>query len=57
MAVDDRLGLLAVARARLGEVVEDRDELDVVARRRRSDLGEVRERCNVAGLIEAQQQR
>jgi len=33
MAVDDRLGLLAVAAAGLGEVVEDRHQLDVVAGR------------------------
>ena len=57
MRVHDRLGLTAVATAGLREVVEDRDELDVVARRRRGDLGEVRQRCDVARLVQAQQQR
>ncbi len=57
VAVDDRLGLLPVAAAGLREVVEDRDELDVVARRGRRDLREVRERRDVARLVEADEQR
>ena len=57
VAVDHGLGLAAVAAARLGEVVEDRDELDVVAGRGRGDLGQVGQRRDVAGLVEAQQQR
>ena len=37
--------------------MEDRDQLDVVARRGRGDLGQVRQRRDVAGLVEAQEQR
>jgi hypothetical protein len=52
VAVDNRFRLASIARSRLREVVEDRDELDVVTRRRGGDLGEVWERRNVPEFIE-----
>jgi hypothetical protein len=57
VTVDDGLGLASVAAARLREVVEDRYQLNVVAGRGRRDLGQVRQRRDVAGLVQAQQQR
>ena len=57
VAVDHGFGLLAVAAARLSQVVEDRHQLDVVAGRGGGNLSEVRQRGDIARLIQADQQR
>jgi len=57
VAVDHGLGLASVPGVRLCEVVEDGDELDVVARRGRRDLCEVGERRDISELVEAEKQR
>src|SRR5207253_2683016 len=55
VVVDYRAGTRTPAIAQLGQVLEDRDELDPLAGRGRSEGVQVAQRRNVRGLVEDEQ--